>query len=491
MLPALVALVVAGCIIYFIATGLGSHTYDPFSKSGVAAALVAVLLFVVWVGAIDYSYKDGLVELYEEPTLSSEYPELLPRATAFENAQKSLGGEVGNDSSKSVYDVDARFNPETRSFDWLTPIIPANKLNPIFGQVEEVISIDDFGNTSSTEVTFKYGEKMYFFDNVLWVAKWAKFTSFIDNGDVFYWLLPAKGNQEPEMVIVAPLYTYKIHLLSFVPVWDGALVVYPNGETEYLSVQAAERDERFAGAQMVPAFLLDRQVKNTCYRFGGLFNCWFGNKETFDVPLFEHSENQQPYLSVRVHTDAEGMESYQTVWVITADANGEKNESVVRLFIQDADSRHWEIIDTTQRETLRGPHQTIESIRTDIGAYTWLTETGAGTHIVLEPRPAIQNGIFYWVGSITTLNYTKLAALVVVNADTLQMYTFCSEQAMYDWFAGDGGTDTLACDETENVTFQQNNTVESGDYKNMNSTQLLRELGRILQELESRGLLDE
>ena len=489
MLPALVALVVGGFIVLVIATGFGNHRYEPFSKSGVAAALMAGVLFFAWVVAIDYSYKDGLVEKNVQPTLTTQLPELLPRATAFEIAQKSLSGEVGNDSTTSTYDVDARFNADTQTFDWLTPKIPSNLLNPYFGQVEEVISIDDFGNTSETQVTYKYGEEMYFFDNVLWIAKWAKYTSFIMDGDVFYWLLPADEGKDQEMVIVAPLYTYKMHMLSFVPVWDGALIVYPSGETEYLNVQAAERDERFAGAQMVPPFLLEKQVENTCYRFGGLSNCWFGNKNAFDVPQFDHSKNQQPYLSVRVLTAADGTETYKPVWVITADPDGERNQSIVRLFIQDADSRNWEIVDTTQKGTLRGPHQTIQVIRTDIGAYTWRTDDGDGTHIVLEPRPAIQDDEFFWVGSITTLDYSKTAALVVVNADTMEMFTFCSASRMYDWFEGVGGTDSLSCD---NVTSApQHGTVESGDYENMNDSQLLREFGRIIQELENRGYFDK
>lgn len=493
--PAILGLVVVIGAGVLIATSMGTRSID-INGRGLLGGIVSMGLFVVWVIVVGWGYRDGLVTYYVQPQITTQRPEVLPRVTAFEIAQKTLGGEVGNDSTTQIGDVDPIYNPRTNSIDWYTPKEPSAALNPLTQQVEEIIVLSDDGETRRIKEVFRYGEGMYFFDNIGWHNMWSRYFSFVPNNDVFYWELPSANDQPGETVIVAPLVRYRLHWLSIVPVWDGALVVWPNGHTEHLSVSQAESDLRFAGAQMYPASLLLKQVENTCYRFGGLGNCWFSKQNVFEVPNFEYSDNAQPYYALRSFTTADGEILYEPVWVVTADPRGERNQSIVRLFIQDTNSRAWAIVDVSKAGTLVGPDQAIDIVRNKISAYTWVTDQGDGTQIILEPRPAIQNGVYYWVGSITTRDYTETAALVVVNADTREVYTFCSGEALYAWFAGSGVTNAVPCDGNASGPVQETAPVvettiivESGDYQNMDDSDLLRELGLILQELQRRGLI--
>jgi hypothetical protein len=169
----------------------------------------------------------------------------------------------------------------------------------------------------------------------------------------------------------------------------------------------------------------------------------FTHKDQIEIPNIDYSSNEMPYF---LPTE-DGPK-----WVVTAEPAG-SSFGVSKIFIIDAQSGKIEIFEASvwvEREDsegeyekkieLIGPNRAWEYAKAAFPMYDWHTEGSSGGNIkLLEPRPIVNDGNFYWMMTVATTQYAFAPgkpSTVLVNAQTTETISFTSELELRTFLAG-------------------------------------------------------
>jgi len=424
-----------------------------------------VVAIVAWLAFFSSFYvADAITHAYmaEEmkPEITTELPETeRVRFVPLEVAE-TLARNKQEDSRLQVGDMDPiDFN---ENFLWVAPRVPNGFVNSFVYQMDGFMVIDNDTNLTVIHQPFKYGEEMFLHHNILWQfmvrGYWAKYP------EIFYLPVEPDGG----WLGVAPYIKYHFRFPVQVPYWAGAMVFHANGTIEDLTVEEGRGDPRFAGQRLFPEELTDYQAASWAYK-EGIFNAWFFHRDQIEVPELAHSENQMPYLLPG------------NIWMVATEPVG-PSQSVKKIFFFDAHDGTIQLFEFDPEHAKIGPNVGWGYAKAGTQAgYIWAEEGeegGTGTYLVIEPRPLINDGVLFWMYTVTVQQKTGIALTILVENEDNVLH-FCSKASLDRWMAGVGGSDPIPCGATVSCP-------QLKDLSEMSEDELLGLMRQIVEELSRR-----
>lgn len=433
------------------------YDHTPWGRWFVAVAIWLALLFLLpFTGALTHTYMVAQMS----PEVISQLPETeRVRFVPIEVAE-TLARNKQEDSRLAVGDMDPiDFNG---NFLWVVPRVPNGFVNSFVHRMDGFMVIDSDTNLTVVRQPFRYGEGMLLHHEIGWQLLmrnyWAKYPEF------FYLPVEPDGSY----LGVAPYIGYRFQFPVQVPYWAGVMVFHSNGAIEDLTVEQALNDPRLKDQRLFPEELADYQAASWAYK-EGIPNAWFFHQDQIEIPELAHSENQMPYLLPG------------NLWMVATEPVG-PSQSVKKIFFFDAHDGTIQLFEFDPEHAKVGPNVGWGYAKAGTQAgYIWVEEGeegGTGTYLVIEPRPLINDGVLYWMYTVTVKQKTGIALTILVESEDKVLH-FCSKASLDRWMAGGGGPDSIPCGQLTGVS-------QMKDLSTMSKDELLGLMRQLIEELSRR-----
>lgn len=438
----------------------GDYDHTPWGRWAVAVAVwLALLLLLPCTGALTRVY----IAAQMSPEVITQLPETeRVRFVPIEVAE-TLAQNKQEDSRLAVGDMDPiDFNG---NFLWVAPRVPNGFVNSFVHRMDGFMVVDEDTNLTVVRQSFRFGEGMLLHHWIGWQLLmrdyWAKYPEF------FYLPVETDGGY----LGVAPYIGYRFQFPVQVPYWAGVMVFHSDGTIEDLTVEQALSDSRFEGQRLFPEELARYQAASWAYK-EGILNAWFTHHDQVEIPRLVHSENQMPYLLPG------------NIWMIAAEPTG-PSQSVFKIFFFDAHTGSLKLYELDPDHAMIGPNVAWGYAKAGTQAgYVWAESGEGGTYLIIEPRPAINDGALRWMYTVTVRQQTGISLTILVGGQD-EVLHFCSRRSLERWLEGVGGSDPIPCGQPTSLTSSETE-VPLDDLSAMSDDELLNLLRRIIDELERR-----
>lgn len=433
------------------------------------AACIALITYAV--------FSHGLSQYYLVKDLNPTVIEVLPDSTYPRFLPFGVGAKFAavkvQDSRHHIGDLDPLLDSSNGEMNFVGPRVPTGLWNQLTGQMDGFEVVYPNGQVSTIHQAMKYGEGMYFRDNIAWPLRRTHYT--VDLPEYYYVL------QDDEVLALAPYVRYVYRFPVRVPTWGGVFVIHADGQIEDLSPEAAMADSRFTGQRLYPEDLAKRIGRAWAYR-NGVINAWFVHKDQTEVPTIADEDNQMPYLL----PTGEGPE-----WFIGMEPYGPAYSIFKMLFIN-AHTGEIGLHEIAPESGITGPNAAISFVKAKFPGYTWYGQGGdeaCGTMLAVEPRPLIRDGVLYWQLSITTKDYASVTLTVLANGKDNSVIYFNNLAELQRFLVGKfrGYTTSGGTAETSSEQSQTSATAVPGDLQGLTPSQLYDLQRQIIDELERRA----
>lgn len=439
--------------------------------TGLVLFFVGIIGLTVGLSWHSVQYGKGLVSLpYEQVGMVER---LDTRWSAYEVARAELR-QRRSEATRKVGDIDA-FVAENGHIAWRAPWTPNGFANVWRGNTGQLLENRDSQDVV-IEQAFICGEGMQLTDSLMWTLIHNRYN--VDYPEIFY-----TQDENDNWYAVAPMIGYRLKFPAMVPYWKGVTLVSPDCQVYELSPEQAMATPFLQNTPIYPERLVRLEVENWHYRFGGLSNHLFKHVGQVNIPNVPFSDNQQPYL---------GMTDFGAQWVVAVDPWGDDNKALSTLFLHDVDSSLMRVVDMRNSGVI-GIEAAISAVKSDQPTVSWKESyDGDGTFLVLEPRPAIRNGQFYWIATQATDDYMNGIPLMAVNGNNQSQVTkLCNPIEFYAWIGGAQPNQwTGACPDFQTQLPATGDPLEglSDDQLRQEKENTIDRLYEILKEMDLRGL---
>ena len=401
--------VLLGCL----AGGLAKSRSVGWKTGGI---LLAIGFFGFWIayGVLGGAWTEQ--KIYQ----SLEYTELnqLPDTTGIRYLPMEVAWRQGENRLQDarVQHVDADPIIVGDEVQWVLTRGPKGFWNKWLDNASGFTMVDSRGDISTIRQKMTYGEGMLGSDHIYWKLRQQRYWSKVT--EIYY----VQDENNGEVVAVAPYIDYSLNFPVMVPKWGGVFLVYSDGKIEDLSPQEAQKHPLLKDLRVFPEELARIYTEAYAYK-NGIANAIFRHKDQIEIPSVsvgsaatdyaarDYRVNEMPFL---LPTEA-GQK-----WFVAAVPWGA--EGIYRIFLVDAVTGKVEMFALPQDSSLVGPNRARGYVTCAYPYFDW------DKFLVLEPRPIMKEGAFYWMFTITPTNFAGITDTVLVNARTNEVFSFGSDK---------------------------------------------------------------
>ena len=391
----LVLVLIIGTVAALVATVVGLATGEWATGAG-TFMLVFVVGFVVWMSV--YWVLGGkwtLSKVYQQET----YNEI--RALPDTSAVRFLPLEVARIYGRAklqeprIHLGDAEPIVRGNEVLWIMPRTPKGFWNETLRRADGFAIVDNEGNVEMFRQEMSVGEGMDGRDAISWKLRQTRYWSTVN--EVYY-----VQDTDGTVVAVAPFMDYSFSWPVMVPKWGGVFLVHSDGRIETLTPAKAMEHSLLKDVRIVPEKWARLKVEAYALK-NGIRNSITTHEDQVQIPSVSTiaGGNEMPFLLPTTNGQK---------WFVATVPWGA--EGIFRVFLVDAITGFVELFPMPKDSSVIGPLRARPLIVDAYPQYKW------DQLDILEPRPIIRFGEFFWMFTVTTSSHTGVTDTILVNART-------------------------------------------------------------------------